>query len=721
MNAEIDVLPIRYLLTFLLFYHLVAVAQPSPTEKIFVCTDRIDYQLDDTIALRGRIVGVDGAAKVRSRYVNIEFFDDRDTLCLRQKLRCTDGGEFQTAVVPGMDWKAGKYYVRAFTRLMQNDLTVTLPVFSIYLGAKRMQTESDGATLRCEIYPEGGHLVADEPQHIGIRFCDGAGNPVRCSFTLTDDRGSFHLQGTTTSSGWQVVPVTPKGLSPYYIVASSGGKPFRFLLPTCNEQPIIQTSMLNGILSYRILPASTPLEQLSLYAFHHRLGLQKIELKHHEGQIALADVPDGLLSFLLTDSKDSLISQSFQWIRKSNNDHPLLRKTRYSPSEPLALAPETQDNQTFVRILADTSAYVPRAAAALLFESDVVSPAPFPLFYGRKAQENTTDARAWLCSARFVRFDPATIRRRETVFPYTEETELVLAGTVTDGRRPIKNGTVVAFQKGENKAYSGPTDDQGRFRIAVDDFGPEAEFFLQGYRKDGDTAPYEFRMDTPRYPEWHRPKTQYASERVETIIVDTASFGLRRVNRLGEVQVSAKNRSLLTAERFYRLRYIDSQDIEKHNYTRFEDLVNRFFQYITLVEDDNKKYYLVSRRNSSLMNDPTVKIIFDGIEISPDEAMDIDVKILGSVRLLTPAQTISELNLHGAMNGALVMTTKGYVKQDRASNGQLVTVVGIAPDRDASSRFPHRVPAQPGTYRLLIDRISATGNVTTEDVLITIE
>ena len=121
------------------------------------------------------------------------------------------------------------------------------------------------------------------------------------------------------------------------------------------------------------------------------------------------------------------------------------------------------------------------------------------------------------------------------------------------------------------------------------------------------------------------------------------------------------------------------------------------------------------------MNDPTVKIIFDGIEISPDEAMDIDVKMLGSVRLLTPAQTISELNLHGAMNGALVMTTKGYVKQDRTSNGQLVTVVGIAPDRDASSRFPHRVSAQPGTYRVLIDRISATGNVTTEDVLITIE
>lgn len=193
MNAEIDVLPIRYLLTLLLFCHLVAVAQPSPTEKIFVCTDRIDYQLDDTIALRGCIVGVDGAAKVRSRYVNIEFFNDRDTLCLRQKLRCTDGGEFQTTVVPGMDWKAGKYYVRAFTRLMQNDPTVTLPVFSIYLGAKRVQTESDGATLRCEIYPEGGHLVADEPQHIGIRFCDGAGNPVRCSFTLTDGRGSFHL------------------------------------------------------------------------------------------------------------------------------------------------------------------------------------------------------------------------------------------------------------------------------------------------------------------------------------------------------------------------------------------------------------------------------------------------------------------------------------------------------------------------------------------------
>ena len=432
-------------------------------------------------------------------------------------------------------------------------------------------------------------------------------------------------------------------------------------------------------------------------------------------------MPDGLLSFLLTDSKDSLISQSFQWIRKSNSNHPLLRKTQYSPAEPLALAPKTKDSQTFVRILADTSAYVPRAAAALLFESDVVSPAPFPLFYGRKAQENTTDARAWLCSARFVRFDPAAIWRRETVFPYTEETELALARTVSDGRRPIKNGTVVAFQKGENKAYSGPTDDQGHFRIAVDDFGPEAEFFLQGYRKDGDTAPYEFRMDTPRYPEWHRPKTQYASERVETIIADTASFGLRRVNRLGEVQVNAKNRSLLTAERFYRLRYIDSQDIEKHNYTRFEDLVNRFFQYITLVEDDNKKYYLVSRRNSSLMNDPTVKIIFDGIEISPDEAMDIDVKMLGSVRLLTPAQTISELNLHGAMNGALVMTTKGYVKQDRASNGQLVTVVGIAPDRDASSRFPHRVPAQPGTYRMLIDHISTTGSVTTEDVLITIE
>ena len=83
----------------MLVFSLVAKAQVLPTEKVFFASNRMSYQLGDTIQIDGWLTRCDNKTGTPySRYLYMELTDDKDRILCRQRLVVDDRGAFHTAM-----------------------------------------------------------------------------------------------------------------------------------------------------------------------------------------------------------------------------------------------------------------------------------------------------------------------------------------------------------------------------------------------------------------------------------------------------------------------------------------------------------------------------------------------------------------------------------------------------------------------------------------------
>ena len=91
------------------------------SEQIYLNLQQTTYHPGDTLSLEGQ---VNCLANDRflpySNYLYIECFNEQDSVLVRQKVSCKDKGYFSTHLPTEYEWPAGVYYLRAYTRLMQN-------------------------------------------------------------------------------------------------------------------------------------------------------------------------------------------------------------------------------------------------------------------------------------------------------------------------------------------------------------------------------------------------------------------------------------------------------------------------------------------------------------------------------------------------------------------------------------------------------------------------
>jgi len=178
-----------------LFCSLTAVAQlPTDfrTEQIYLSMEKHTYMPGDTISLEG-LVACDAADRFLpySNYLYIECFDGRDSLLIRQKLRCKDGGYFNTRMVTEFEWPEGVYYLRAYTRLMRNFSDESFTIQPFLLGAEFPKKEDRAYEAHCTILPSGGKLVAGQLQTATVLLTDECTFPVSAELQLTDEEGDY--------------------------------------------------------------------------------------------------------------------------------------------------------------------------------------------------------------------------------------------------------------------------------------------------------------------------------------------------------------------------------------------------------------------------------------------------------------------------------------------------------------------------------------------------
>ena len=718
-----------YLLLSLLL-PLNLLAQSLPEERIFIVSDKLDYMAGDSIRLEGRLMSNDSLALPYSRFVYVELFNEEDSVVERQKLVINEMGEFSTKMQVNPLLKQDIYYIRAFTKFMANFSERTFPIFPLRLGVKEQKDENLTQTLYANFFPEGGHLVHGHPQNMAVYLTDGNRTPVEAEYTLTDNEGNTLAKQKTTPSGWQIVSFNPQKGRAYHFHATHQGERFSFLLPEAYDSPIVQAINNRGRVIYRILQADQSSKEGKLYAYHKTSGLQILPVENETGIINLSGLEEGTVTLLLTNNQGRIISQTSTWYSPSEKGSMELGKEIYAPGENLAWEMPVQDSLTsvFVRILPETSLYVPHAEHSLAMEHDLQSSVPFLMHQ----TSNPKDLQAWLYSTWFKKFDvPRTVREGMN-YRHKPEVNMQIQGQVKHARAPLSEGTLVAYNRKNGQTFDTTLDKKGRFILPVEDFQQGESFFVQAYSKHGKAEIYDYEMSNDTIPSvsnWNKVKDKRLVN--ETSNWNQTLFSFEGINELPEVIVKAKvvkeEKDPFTPDRFYGQHYLNSKALEEHNYQSFKDIVQYFHNYMELQlkprEPEDKKsslnmrnintaeideWVLWPKRVSTVDGYVEIKILIDGIPFTTTEAMNmLEVSQVKSVEYLNPGLALAVT--HGAINGALVIKTKGYEKKKVESKGiQYLPPMGLSNMDMKRQTDQWKVPTESGKYQVLIDVLSPT-------------
>ena len=109
-----------YHLFILLSIAIMAKATDYRTERIFIAPTGSEYRPGDSITVVGQILATDSMKTPFSKYLYVEIFDRKDSVLLRKKLRSNEQGQFMARLQASPIWESDTYYLRAYTRLMQN-------------------------------------------------------------------------------------------------------------------------------------------------------------------------------------------------------------------------------------------------------------------------------------------------------------------------------------------------------------------------------------------------------------------------------------------------------------------------------------------------------------------------------------------------------------------------------------------------------------------------
>ena len=713
-------------------------SQVLPSEKLFFMSDKVRYEQGDTAWIEGRVMRSDNDTTLipYSRYVYVELADERDTVLVRQKLVCDSVGNFITRM-PIDYWLPGYYYLRAYSKVMANFAPETLPIFPIQIG-EDIDWKDDTPNLQCEFYPEGGHLVNGFPQNVGLKLVNESGKPVQLTYRLMSSLGDTLFTQTTSVNGWQVMRFTPLEGMQYRIEADYLGERYALSLPESKQLPTLQTIVHRNRLVCKVLDSEGKFKRGKLYIYHQSLGLLMLPYQKKDFVMLLNNgLSSGLLSIFLANNKGEFVAQSTKWLNRYQPMECQLQEKEYQSGELLKYSwsnlPDSTSSVFFRFIPKDNQLYIPRASVMCRYDSDLISDEVFPTCNVEKV-----DVEGWLYSARFKRINVPEALDMGILYTKDKEVVMEMQGYAKTKRgKKLRNGSLVAFRESDQQVYDVKLDEQGRFDMFLDDFGSDETFFVQAYNKKGKAGfyEYEFYNDTlPGMYNWNRVKRK-DRERFTVEIGDMAvnNFGVNKMNYLPEVIVKARShqKQYKSTKQFYSTRYIDTEQLVRRGYSSFRHLVEHFHAYLYWMEggmaaddeeeDTSGQYALYSRRGASTMKGGEVKILLDGMEITPEQAAYLDMTTIGAVEYLTPTEAVAVVPF--AIAGALLLDTKRNLGISEAESKGIVYVppMGLSNLNMRKLDSEVKVPTSPGEYTLLIDLISQNQGIHSFEYTIHVE
>lgn len=302
------------------------------SERVFIAPTRTDYRPGDIISVVGRVVSTDSILLPCSKYLYVEIFNNRDSVVLRKKLRCSESGYFSAKLSTDITWKADVYYLRAYTRLMQNFKADVYPTVPLQIGKRIVKPELYPSTINCSFFPEGGRLIGGNiPQTMAVYLTDANGFPLQLPFEIIAENDTIVRQHTTLSglSRFIYMPQNEKKFKLY--VRLKDGQEFSFRLPEPIDGTTIQLSGNSRRLIYKVLGIKKSNETPKLYVFHSKLGIHELPMSiGYTGVLNLVDLPSGVLTFFLLNGNEIISERNYYIEKEKKIKSPMLFKNRLS-------------------------------------------------------------------------------------------------------------------------------------------------------------------------------------------------------------------------------------------------------------------------------------------------------------------------------------------------------------------------------------------------------
>lgn len=720
----------KSLLTYaVLFFFLNLNAQmiELPAERIYLSLDDSFYNIGDTMTVSAQLFGTGRKQAALSEYIYVELFNNQDSILLRKKVRCEQGEAVSFPILLDYFWSESVFYLRAYTRLMQNFKPETYPIVEIPIGQPLFTDSEQVPGVRCSFFPEGGQWVNGEIQNMTVYLTDDHGTPLSTPFHILNHADTV-VGGTSSSSGLQTICLHPKEGDEFNLSVKSQGEHFSFPLPARKEgKHTLQAVINRNKIYYKVISAKEPIEKERLFVYYAGLGLEEIGLteKQRSGIISVADGEDGLFILVLTNQQGNIISQTTLW-KKEMQPALSLEKNEYVSGEPFHLQTDLQDAfHTYYRVVKSNQL----ASSAIIqseLGSELASLVPFPLSYLTTASKDALmDVEAWMRTTRLARFHVSDVIQRDFKYAYQPETIQLFTGKITHhSDKPLKGGTIVAYNAETDEVNEGTISEQGRYTIPVSDFLEGNHFFLQAHPPKGKAGFYKYIPDDDTFPLISNPFLQNPIRRkyAETTAgyQDSTDF-FYRVDEAGnrdyimpEITVKARSRQekYVSTEKFYKMNHIDEETIDERNYSRLEDIIQDMpgvnIVYSAEVANGQRPIpILKSLRGMSTVHGGEshgIPILVDGVRMDLQEALDmISPQQIKSVEFLKPWQTNAVT--FGAIDGALSITTRGMKKENAVSKGFFYYPMGLTIGEEYLNSQA-RAPSAPGEYELLVDVIT---------------
>ena len=735
--------PMKKQVLFLALWGTLNAAAQLPadfrSEQIHLNLQQTSCQPGDTLLLEGQVTCMaDDRFLPYSNYLYIECFNQKDSVLVRQKVSCKDNGYFSTYLPTEYEWPADVYYLRAYTRLMQNFSYDSFAQQPFLLGKTFPKKEEQVYEARCTIVPSGGKLVADHLQTVAVLLTDECTYPVSAELMLSSEKGDTLSMVKTSGSGMAQLRFIPSMSVNYYLKGNIDGRDYQFPLPQATQDTKVQGSLNGKRLNYQILNGQS--NGYTLYTYDRTNGLTRTNIERSNGIILLDETPE-VLTLFLTDANNNLVSEYTLATRVKREQTLQLPDTiQVNESIKYHLPLPTGNYKVMERIVPENDLLTSAAEAQLKYLSDYTSSLPFPHhLYAADEAEFNNDFHTWLSTARFQRFKLADALEKDTAL-YVHAPELVLSFSGRIEKRnkfPMRDGQLIAYHTTKDYVYDvSLSNDSARFVMAVDDFLDGEEFYLQAITAKGVPDFANYLMDEESYPglknnkPYKLPFARYAAN-TEVIIgnVENLSYTVDKDNLRNYTLPNTTVKARLKTEKpketheFYSSNYISREKIEERPHRSLFEILQDM-QGIT-VEKRMKPstqgskgwdivYSITSNRGSSFpfpRENNTIPILVDGVRFMEyEEIMNMNSFEIESVQYVHAREAIKYT--FGAIDGAIIVKTRKYTeKEPLPSKGADYKPTGLSPLSHPYKEMPKPSLScsKPGRYRLLVDVITESG------------
>ena len=724
-------------LIILLFSFIRSEAQSDhicPHEKLYVHTDRANYERGDTVRFRAYLMDTRHEATAYSRYVYAELLADSQVIS-REMVK-DDHGVFSGYLSLGDTLRSGNYTLRFYTRHLSSLPAPRYFYRQIIVGGRPFQDYRKesvtrmAASYHVSFFPEGGRLPSGCVSRVAFKALspDGLGTDVQ-GFVV-NQRGDTVTTLRSVHRGMGFFNLEPVSGDSYTAVCRNReGMELRFPLPPADPSAVsLRVDVRKDDFLVRLNSGVSPSPGHSLRVeYRDSILLHAAFSGSRPLRLPRSPLPPGVLRFVLLDGSGVPISG-----RTAFNQSPSVRADvdfsarlkeekgrsfwdvslglRDSSGEPLGgtLSVSVTDDRY---ALQDTTVNI---LSSFLLSSDLQGYVEAPSFYFSGDDSRTSYLLDLLMLTQgWVKY---SLVPDYGSFP-VERSQCVSGKVVSEysEKKCIADAVVTLFSFDKKIMCQTTSDASGCFRFDSLSFPRGTHFLLQARKKKGGTD-VALLVDRDSVPSVHSSLPVYAdwfrAEMDEPVVSEqsdndpsptsanvfqrssTAPFSMEQY--LDEVVVSTKKiekkkryaiESLMAHSDWNKTYHVDEMTLSP--YSSIKDLLINTPGVGRAVDSQAGDFFYITRLCMGMNSTPPPALLMvDGLETSYSELVAIPVSIVESVELVKDAAQMAYIGSK-ASNGAILISTKSGLGTigKKASNFRMIRPMGYQLKREFYSPF----------------------------------